>query len=174
MPHRGHFTLSMRTPFSHPPRRLGPHIPAARWLAADWDPRVETGVAAPAGLVATFAAAAAMSPLRPSVTVVAGTVVMAVVVSLTGWFGSWAATLATVGVAWLMLNGFIEDRYGELRWHGWTDVVVLGVLLVCGAAVASLRHVQIGRRRRAVARSMAAELEDMADPSHDTSGERHD
>ena len=115
-----------------------------------------------------------MSPLRSSVTIVAGTVVVAVVVSLTGWFGSWAATLATAGVAWLMLNGFLEDRYGELRWHGWRDVVVLGVLLVCGAAVASLRNVQIGRRRRAVVRSMAAELEGMANPSHGASGERHD
>ena len=115
-----------------------------------------------------------MSPLRSSVTVVAGTVVMALVVSLAGWFGSWAATGATAGVAWLMLNGFVEDRYGVLRWHGRTDVVVLGVLLVCGAVVASLRNVQIRRRRRAVARSVSAELEDMADPSHDASGERRD
>lgn len=163
----------MRTPFPHSPRLGGPQISAARWLA-DWDPRAQTGAATPAGFVITFVAAAAMSPLQSPMIVVAGAVVMAVVVSLTGWFGSPTATLATAGVAWLMLNGFVEDRYGDLHWHGWTDVVVLGVLLVSAAGVASLREAQIRRRRRAAARRMEAELDDMANPSHDTSGERHE
>jgi hypothetical protein len=91
---------------------------------------------------------------------------MALVVSLTGWFGSWQATLATAGVAWLMVNGFIEDRYGDLRWHGEADAVLLGVLLGCGAAVACLREAQIRRRRRAVKNGMERELEEMARPAH--------
>ena len=44
------------------------------------------------------------------------------------------AVAAVVGLAWLVGNGFLVDRAGELSWHGWADFYRLLVLLVVGAA----------------------------------------
>ena len=44
------------------------------------------------------------------------------------------AVAAVVGLAWLVGNGFLVDRAGELSWHGWADFYRLLVLLAAGAA----------------------------------------
>jgi hypothetical protein len=93
--------------------------------------------------------------------------VMAALVAVFGWLSGWTAVFATAGFAWLMLNGFVEDRYGVLRWHGRGDIVGLAVLITCGAAVAGLREAQIRLRRRAVVRSVETELRAMAGPPQD-------
>lgn len=168
-PHTANFTVGMRKSLPDGTRLRGAEISAGRWPAADWDPRLATGAAVPATFAATFAAAATMSALRGHMNPVVGVAVMAALVSLTGWIASLTTTALTAGVAWLMLNGFVEDRYGVLRWHGRGDVTRLGVLVAAAATVAVLREAQIRRRRHNVEKRMSAELAEMVRPSHETS-----
>jgi hypothetical protein len=44
------------------------------------------------------------------------------------------ALASTVVIAWLIVNGFLENRLGELSWHGRPDIALLTVLVVAGAA----------------------------------------
>ena len=44
------------------------------------------------------------------------------------------AMAAVVPLAWLVANGFLEDRSGELAWHGSTDLYLM-LLLVVAAAI---------------------------------------
>jgi hypothetical protein len=44
------------------------------------------------------------------------------------------ALTAVVGLAWLVGNGFLVDRAGELSWHGWADASRLLVLIAAGVA----------------------------------------
>src|SRR5438270_3121 len=43
--------------------------------------------------------------------------------------GDAAAAVVAVGVGFLLFDGFVEDRYGDLAWHGRGDLVRLGVLV---------------------------------------------
>jgi len=65
--------------------------------------------------------------------------------------------MATASCAWLLLNGFVADRYGELQWHGRGDVVRMVVLLAIGAVVALLREAQVRHGR--LARAQVSDLE---------------
>jgi MFS family permease len=50
------------------------------------------------------------------------------------------AMAALVPIAWLVVNGFLVDRYGELAWHGWADVyraLVLAAASVAGLALST-------------------------------------
>lgn len=57
--------------------------------------------------------------------------------------GNALAALVTAGLAWPFYLGFLVDRYGELHWHGWVDLVRLAVL-----AVAALLGTAVGDRVR--------------------------
>jgi hypothetical protein len=46
--------------------------------------------------------------------------------------GDLASVAVTVGVAFLLSDGFVESHYGDLVWHGRPDVVRIGVLCVAG------------------------------------------
>ena len=145
------------------------------WLCADpdRDPRVQRGFAAPIGFAVTLAMAAVMSALRPHLSADVALAVMAGVVALSGWWAAWGAVLATAGFAWLMLNGFVADQYGELRWHGSSDVVRMVVLFGCGVAVAALRSRQLRRRRRQeAAGQLNRELRELT-LARRTKGDRH-
>ena len=57
-----------------------------------------------------------------------------------------AVVAVVVGLAWLVGNGFLVDRAGELSWHGWADFYRLLVLLAAGAA--GLLTARLGRLAR--------------------------
>src|SRR4051794_33404238 len=80
------------------------------------DPRVQGCFAAPFGFAAAFAMAAAMSALHGHLAPTVDLVAMGVLVASVGWLGTWSAAMATASCAWLLLNGFVADRYGELQW----------------------------------------------------------
>jgi MFS family permease len=81
--------------------------------------------------------------------VVAGGIVAALIPpSLTGWrFAVMALTvscfaactldrvalLGVVVLAWLVTNGFLVDRFGQLSWHGSPDLYRMMVLVIVGA-----------------------------------------
>lgn len=44
----------------------------------------------------------------------------------------WQAVLALLIPGWLLLNGFLINRLGELSWHGWPDVYRLSALAGAG------------------------------------------
>ena len=43
------------------------------------------------------------------------------------------AMAAVVPLAWLVSDGFLEDRSGELTWHGSTDMYLIMLLVVAAA-----------------------------------------
>jgi MFS family permease len=107
------------------------------------------------------------------VTVVAACVAAVVPASAQGWrfgivagaVGVFAAVtvdpLAVAGVAvlaWLVVNGFLVDRLGELSWHGRGDLVRAMILVLVGGlglvvGDARLRRAEVRARGR-----LAAEL----------------
>jgi hypothetical protein len=44
-------------------------------------------------------------------------------------------------LAWLLMNGFLENRLGELSWHGSFDLFLLMVLVLAGAVGLALGEV---------------------------------
>jgi hypothetical protein len=42
------------------------------------------------------------------------------------------ALIPVVALAWLVVNGFLVDRLGELSWHGWPDLFRLSLLACAG------------------------------------------
>jgi hypothetical protein len=55
-------------------------------------------------------------------------------------------------IAWLLADGFLENRLGELSWHGTADVALLTLLVLGGAAGiafgVSRSHIRELRSRR--------------------------
>jgi hypothetical protein len=43
------------------------------------------------------------------------------------------AVSSTVVLAWLLVNGFLVDRFGELSWHGRADLYRAAALILAGA-----------------------------------------
>ena len=72
------------------------------------------------------------------------------VAAAVGLFVAWTddglAAAFIVGLAWLVVNGFLVDRYGQLSWHGWVDLLRL-LVLVAAAGVG----IVLGRSRRITA-----------------------
>jgi MFS family permease len=94
-----------------------------------------------AGFVLVAAVVAAVIPVRD-----AGWR-LAVVAVAVGWSAAVCVNhLALASVAllgWLVVNGFLVDRYGELSWHGPSDLYRMLLLVVAGAlglAAGEVRH----------------------------------
>ncbi|WP_426512887.1 hypothetical protein ACPPVO_20935 [Dactylosporangium sp. McL0621] len=122
------------------------------WLAR---PRsAPTGITLAAGTAAVVATALpAAAVIAPSESM-ARLAAMAVCVASVGAVGGdLVAAMATAGIAWAVLNGFLVNRLGELTWHGRADAVRLSVL--CAAALAgwlSVMSYRVARNRRDVVR----------------------
>jgi hypothetical protein len=65
---------------------------------------------------------------------------VAVMAAAVGGFAAFSgdrlASVAVVLLAWLVMNGFLVDRYGQLEWHGSADLA--RVLVLAGSAVLGL------------------------------------
>jgi len=88
-----------------------------------------------AGLIAA-AVPAADQPWRFAVMAIA-------VVVFAALSGERLAVACTAGLAWLVVNGFLIDRFGELSWHGPTDLyraVMLILAGVLGLLIAAVRR----------------------------------
>ena len=63
--------------------------------------------------------------------------VAAVALAVTvGWASTSAAALSIALFTWALINGFVLNRFGQLTWHGRTDLT-LGLWLLTGASVSS-------------------------------------
>ena len=50
------------------------------------------------------------------------------------------AVPCTVALAWLFVNGFLVDRFGELSWHGAADVMRALMLVLAGGVGQVVGH----------------------------------
>jgi NAD(P)-dependent dehydrogenase (short-subunit alcohol dehydrogenase family) len=59
------------------------------------------------------------------------------------------ALAAAVALGWLVANGFLEDRLGELFWHGSADLYLIMLLMMAGALGLTVgeAHHQVQRLR---------------------------
>ena len=62
-----------------------------------------------------------------------------------------AAVAISVGIGFLLFDGFVEGDHGDLVWHGRTDLARFGVLCLAGALGLLLGVVRRRRERRHVA-----------------------
>ncbi len=82
----------------------------------------------------------------PAALVVGGCIVVAAVAS---WWLTAAAGLVTASIAFLVVDGFVQNRYGNLTWDGTSDAVLLLVLvLACLASSEARRELLELRDRR--------------------------
>jgi hypothetical protein len=79
-----------------------------------------------------------------------GMALMAATVGVSAW---WCRPLTSViagALGWLMFNGFVIDQSGTLGWHGNSDALRLGLLLVVALSAAVARAVTVAMTRRIV------------------------
>jgi hypothetical protein len=120
-------------------RQLSCHVLHHEFWQTSPRERVRVGAAreVPVGVdTAGGAAAVVLAALGASVVPAADgwwrmVVVGAVVAVFAAVTADARAAAAVVVLAWLVVNGFLVDRYGQLAWHGDPDLVRLLVLAVC-------------------------------------------
>ncbi len=133
-------------------------MPTSRYASHRSDRRVSSakqamptgvGVAVGCAVVVVAAFVAAMVPTTDST---ARLVVMSVSVAALGaWSADWMALLIATTVAFLVTNGFLVDRLGELTWHGGSDgwrLLSLGGCALLGLLVGGLVRLPSARRDR--------------------------
>jgi len=73
---------------------------------------------------------------------------VAAVVAFAALAGDRRAVACVAGLAWLVVNGFLVDRFGELSWHGTADIY--RALMLISAGILGLLIAAVRRRRRGV------------------------
>ena len=104
------------------------------------DSRLASDLACPLGFAVVTATCVVLSVAAPSLgtaRVLTDVAVLTVVVAIFAWFVRPIAALVTAALGWLLLNGFLVDHFGALRWHGEVDAVRL-VTLIAAAAIVTL------------------------------------
>jgi MFS family permease len=61
--------------------------------------------------------------------------------------GDRLAVACAAGLAWLVVNGFLVDRFGELSWHGPADIYRAVMLTLAGLFGLLIAAVRVTRRR---------------------------
>ena len=81
---------------------------------------------------------------------IAGLVVMALAVAGYAMFvDDVRAALATGAVGYLLFDGFLVNRYGDLTWPGTTSLVAFVLAVVLGVGLRWLRHTRTKESPRA-------------------------
>ncbi len=90
------------------------------------------GIRLAAGLTTVVAAAVVASFVPAGHVLVRSVVPMVAVAALAAVVDDWRATASAAAFGFLVVNGFLTDRYGQLAWHGGADA--LRLLAMLGAA----------------------------------------
>jgi hypothetical protein len=69
--------------------------------------------------------------------------------------GAVVPALTAAGIGFVLFDGFVEDRYGELVWHGGGDLVRLGVVVAAALAGLTARTLREYVRRRRARRAVS-------------------
>jgi hypothetical protein len=100
--------------------------------------RTPTGINVGAGSVAVVATASAAALIPVEHTAWRFAVVATVVGLFAVATGDGRATAATAALGWLVVNGLLVGRLGELTWHGSPDLARLIVLALAGTTGCAL------------------------------------
>jgi len=118
------------------------------------------------GAVVATAAVLVAAPL-PGTT--ARLVLVCAALALFAWLVPDAlAALATAGVAYVLVNGFLLHRYGELSWDGADSLAQLGLLALTAVPALARSRVDAVREDRALAAELARLISEHG-PSDDKS-----
>ena len=96
------------------------------------DDETPTGIALGIGSALVVAAVLVAAMIPPSETAWRFGVVAGAVGLFAAWSGDQLALLGVATIAWLLANGFLVDRLGELSWHGSSDIWRIVVLVAVG------------------------------------------
>ena len=112
--------------------KSGGHRPPAAVRSAG--NRTPTGISVGVGSIVVVVAAM-LAALIPRAHTDWRFAVVAVAVGLLATFTrDWLATAAVAVLAWLVVDGFLVDRMGELSWHGSADRSRFVLLILAGGA----------------------------------------
>ena len=136
-------------------------------------PKLATSFAAGVGFTVTLTLAAVMTQLRSCLSPAADLGIFAAMVAVAGWWMTSIGSLITAGLSFLMLNGFIVDRYAVLRWHGRHDMVRLVVLLGCAGIASAARELQLRHLRHTADGRLTRELTELTGTSLTQGASRH-
>jgi hypothetical protein len=79
-----------------------------------------------------------------------GLAVMGAAVGASAWWCRPLTSLCAAALGWLTFNGFVVDQLGALGWHGRSDAVRLGTLVVIAVTSSLARAVTVALTRRIV------------------------
>jgi MFS family permease len=119
--------------------------------------RTPVGISLAAGAVALVAAALVASALPASQPGWRFALIAAVAGGFAGVTLDQRALAGVVLLGWLIDNGFLEDRLGELSWHGSSDIWRMMILVF--AAALGLAAGEAGRQIREMRSRWHAEVE---------------
>jgi hypothetical protein len=128
------------------------------WSGAD-DDRCPTGIAVAVGAVALIATAALGAVVTEQPALRLGGLVLAAA-AFAAVFGDSRAALAVAALAWPIGNGFLVDRFGELRWHAGLDGWFVGGLVAAVAVGMTVAQIRRELRSHARVRPIVALLQD--------------
>jgi MFS family permease len=95
--------------------------------------RTPVGINLAGGAVAVVAAGFLAAAIPPGLPGWRFTVVAATVAGFAAFTADQVALFGVALLGWLVVNGFLENRSGELSWHGSPDLWLIGVLVVAAA-----------------------------------------
>ena len=123
------------------------------------DDRVPAGVNIGVGCAAVVAAALSVALIPPAHAGWRFAVIATVVAAFALVDRDGRAVAAVAVLAWLIVNGFLVDRLGQLSWHGSSDLVRLVALASTAATGRAVGKRLDGPRESQVRRRVSAELE---------------
>jgi hypothetical protein len=94
--------------------------------------RRDSGVLVGAGAAVVVVATVVAAAIPPAHSAARFAVVAVAVGAFAALTRNRLAVVFTTALAWLLVNGFLVDRFGELSWHGRADLV--RALMLVGAA----------------------------------------
>ncbi len=117
---------------------------------ADAGDRIPTGISIGVGSLVVVVAALIAAAIPAAHTAWRFALVAVAVSLFAAIIRGWRATAAVVVLAWLVADGFLVNRMGELSWHGSPDlarsvllVLAGGAGLLLGSRIAALRKLRV-------------------------------